>query len=57
MIMLEKKSYPYQVDMTFTACTPSNGLGSVISIPKLGVDDLLCGRVKEGPGRQVPEGF
>ena len=57
MIMLEKKSYPYQVDMTFTACTPSNGLGSVISIPKLGVDDLLCGRVQEGPGRQVPEGF
>ena len=41
-------------DMTFTACT-SNGLGSVMSIPKLGVDeDIPCGRVKEGPGLASP---
>ena len=41
-------------DMTFTVST-SNGLGSVMSIPKLGVDeDIPCGRVKEGPGLQIP---
>ena len=38
-------------DMTFTAGT-SNGLGSVMSLPKLG--RKTGGKVKEGPGPASP---
>ena len=40
-------------DMTFTACT-SNGLGSVMSIPKLGVDEFTVWESKGGTGTASP---